>query len=190
MEKYQYDFELIFKHYYSNLCYYACKFIDDDYVAEDIIQEIFSNLWEKKIDLGSDNILKAYLFRSVHNRCINYLNLKKRTTKHHQIIHDKLVLMELEYYNTEHGTAKSLFELEIKIDEVISRLPKQCRNVFELSRQKGLKNREIAAELNISVSVVEKHISKALRIMHNALKDYLILTLILLENISIIIEFI
>ena len=85
--------------------------------------------------------------------------------------------MELEYYNSDHGTAKSLFEMEIRIDEVIARLPDQCRNVFELSRQKGLKNREIAVELNISVSVVEKHITKALRIMRDALKDYLILIL-------------
>ena len=181
MEKYQHDFELVFKHYYSRLCHYACKFINEDFVAEDIVQEIFSNLWEKQLDLGSEPILKAYLFRSVHNRCINYLYYKKITDKHHEIIHDKLALMELEYYNSEHGTAKSLFEMEIKIEEVISRLPNQCRKVFELSRQKCLKNREIAIELNISVSVVEKHISKALRILRNALKDYLIFLIIFLK---------
>jgi len=181
MEKYQHNFELVFKHYYSRLCHYACKFIDEDFVAEDIVQEIFSNLWEKQFDLESDSILKAYLFRSVHNRCINYINYKKITEKHHQIIHDMLALKELEYYNSEHGTAKSLFEMEIQIEDVISRLPDQCRNVFELSRQKGFKNKEIAAKLNISVSVVEKHISKALRIMHDALKDYLILLLIFLK---------
>jgi RNA polymerase sigma-70 factor (ECF subfamily) len=89
--------------------------------------------------------------------------------------------MELEYYGADLGNAKSLFELEIKIDDVISTLPDQCRNVFVLSRQKGLKNREIAAELNISVSVVEMHISKALRIMRDALKDYLILILFFLK---------
>jgi len=181
MEKYQHDFELIFKNYYSRLCYYACKFIDEDFVAEDIVQEIFSTLWEKQIDLGSEIILKAYLFRSVHNRCINYINYKKITSKHHEIIHDKLVLLELEYYNSEHSTAKSLFELEIKIEDVIFQLPPQCSKVFELSRQKGFKNKEIAAELNISVSVVEKHISKALRIMRDELKDYLVLLLVFLK---------
>lgn len=181
MEKYQHDFKLAFKHYYSGLCHYARKFIDEDFASEDIVQEIFSNLWEKQIDLGSESILKAYLFRSVHNRCINYLNYKKITDKHHEIIHDKLALMELEYYNSEHSTAKSLFELEVKIENVISLLPNQCKNVFELSRQKGMKNREIAVELNISVSVVEKHISKALRIMRDALKDYLIFLLIFLK---------
>ena len=178
MEDYQHNFELIFKTYYGRLCHYACKFIDEDFVAEDIVQEIFSNLWEKQFDLGSESILKAYLFRSVHNRCLNYINYKRITEKHHQIIQNKLALIELEYYNTEHGTAKSLFELEIKIDEAISGLPDQCKKVFELSRQKGLKNREIAIELDISVSVVEKHISKALRIMREALKDYLILLLV------------
>ena len=177
MENYQHDFEHIFKIYYSRLCHYASKFIDEDFVAEDIVQEIFSNLWEKRFDLASESVLKAYLFRSVHNRCLNYLNYKKLTDKHHQIIHDKIALMELEYYNSDHGTAKSLFEMEIRIDEVIASLPDQCRNVFELSRQKGLKNREIAVELNISISVVEKHITKALRIMRDALKDYILLIL-------------
>jgi RNA polymerase sigma-70 factor (ECF subfamily) len=181
MENYQHDFELVFKHYYSRLCHYACKFIDEDFVAEDIVQEIFSNLWEKQINLESDAILKAYLFRSVHNRCLNYINYRKITEKHHRIIQDKFVLMELEYYDSEQGNAKSLFELEVKIEEVISTLPDQCKNVFELSRQKGLKNREIAAMLNISVSVVEKHISKALRIMRESLKDYLILILFFLK---------
>jgi len=181
MEDYQHDFELIFKTYYSRLCHYACKFIAEDFVAEDIVQEIFSNLWEKQFDLGSESILKAYLFRSVHNRCLNYINYKRITEKHHQIIQHKLALIELEYYNTEHGTAKSLFELEVKIDEVISGLPDQWRKVFELSRQKGFKNREIAEELNISISVVEKHISKALQKMREALKDYFILILLLLK---------
>ena len=181
MENYRHDFELVFKRYYSRLCHYACKFIDEDVVAEDIVQEIFSNLWEKQFNLDSEATLKAYLFRSVHNRCLNYINYRKITDKHHKIIQDKFALMELEYYGSDHGNAKSLFELEIKIDDVISSLPDQCRNVFELSRQKGLKNREIAAELNISVSVVEKHISKALRIMRDALKDYLILILLFLK---------
>lgn len=181
MEKYQRDFELAFKRYYNRLCHYACKFIDEDFVAEDIVQEVFSNLWEKQFELYTETILNAYLFRSVHNGCLNYLNYKKIANKHHQIIQDKLVIMELEYYNSEHGTAKSLFEMEIKIEDVISQLPAQCRNVFEMSRQKGLKNREIAVELNISVSVVEKHISKALRVMREALKDYLMLFLIFLK---------
>ncbi len=181
MEQYQHDFELVFKRYYSRLCHYACKFIDESSAAEDIVQEIFSNLWEKQFDLESDTILKAYLFRSVHNRCLNYLNYLRITDKHHKVIQDKLALMELAYYDTDQSNAKSLFELEIKIEDVISTLPDQCRNVFELSRQKGLKNREIAVELNISVSVVEKHISKALKIMRDALKDYLMLLLIFLK---------
>lgn len=177
MEKYQHDFELIFKKYYSSMCYYACKFIDEDFIAEDIVQEIFSNLWEKQFDLESEPILKAYLFRSVHNRCINYINYRKITDKHQHILKDKAALRELEYYNSEPGSPKSLFEMEIKIDEVIAGLPIQCRKAFYLSRQKGLKNKEIATEMNISVSAVEKHITKALRIMRDAFKDYLMFIL-------------
>jgi len=182
MEKnYQYVFEHVFKTYYIRLYHYAFKFIRETTVSEDIVQEIFSNLWEKQFDLESESIVKAYLFRSVHNRCLNYINYKKITDKHHQIIHDKIALIELEYYNSDHGNAKSLFEMEIKIDEVISKLPIQCRRVFELSRQKRLKNGEIAIELNISVGVVEKHITRALKIMRKELKDYLLLVLFFLQ---------
>jgi RNA polymerase sigma-70 factor (ECF subfamily) len=181
MEKYQHDFELIFKKYYSSLCYYASKFIDEDFVAEDIVQEIFSNLWEKQFDLESEPILKAYLFRSVHNRCINYINYKRITDKHKHILKDKAALKELEYYNSEPGSPKSLFEMEIKIDKIIEGLPAQCRTAFDLSRQKGLKNKEIAVAMEISVSAVEKHISKALHIMHDAFKDYLVLFLFFVQ---------
>ena len=57
MENYQHDFEHIFKLYYSRLCHYASKFIDEDFIAEDIVQEIFSNLWEKRFDIASDPVL-------------------------------------------------------------------------------------------------------------------------------------
>lgn len=181
MGNYQDTFENVFKTYYIRLYHYANKFIRETTVSEDIVQEIFSNLWEKQFDLKSESIVKAYLFRSVHNRCLNYINYKKITNQHHQIIRDKIALIELEYYNSEHSTAKSLFELESKIDDAIARLPIQCRKVFELSRQKELKNKEIANNLNISVSVVEKHITKALRIMRDELKDYSILILFFLN---------
>ena len=181
MENYQHAFELIFKNYYIRLYHYACKFIRETTVSEDIVQEIFSNLWEKQFDLESESLVKAYLFRSVHNRCLNYINYRKITDKHLQIIHTKITLIELEYYNSEHCTAKSLFEMEINIEEVITKLPIQCGKVFELSRQKGLKNKEIAIELNISVGVVEKHITRALKIMREELKDYLLIASFILQ---------
>lgn len=173
MEKEEEKFETIFKKNYKNLCFYALKFVEDESAAQDIVQDVFLNLWDKKEIIELDLILKAYLFKSVFNRCINYLNHKKLTVKHHEIIDKELKEIEISYYSSAKNETHSLFELEVKIDEAKGALPPQCRNVFEMSRFKGLKNREIAEELDISVKVVEKHISKALLIFREKLIDYL-----------------
>jgi len=179
MESNPIAFEQIFKKYYRRLCLYARKFIDDDDVAEDVVQEVFSNLWERQIVLELDVVLRTYLFRSVHNRCLNYLNHQKLISKHHNLLNEKLKNLELEYYGSDQYNASSLFELEGKIDKAISELPPQCRNVFELSRVNGLKNREIAEQLDISIKVVEKHITKALIYLRESLKDYLLIFLLI-----------
>jgi RNA polymerase sigma-70 factor, ECF subfamily len=175
------NFEFIFKKYYQRLCFYARKFVDDDAIVKDIVQDIFLNLWDKKEIIEMEIVLRAYLFRSVYNRCLNHLEHKKMAEKHHDKINKELKDLEIEYYNTYAETEHSLFELEMKIDHVIESLPEQCRNVFELSRLKGLKNREIADQLKISIKVVEKHISKALLILRQHLVEYLSLILMFIK---------
>ncbi|MFN8254411.1 MAG: RNA polymerase sigma-70 factor [Bacteroidales bacterium] len=174
-------FEAIFRKYNKRLCHYAFKFIENETVAQDIVQDIFVNLWDKKEITEIEIVLRAYLFRSVYNRCINYLEHKNMTQRHHQNINYELKRLEIDYYKSTNDQEYSLFELEIKIDDAIESLPPQCRNVFEKSRLKGMKNREIAEELNISVKVVEKHISKALTILRDKLIDYMPLILFALN---------
>ena len=184
MDKNEVDFEKIFKKYYRRMCFYARKFIDDDDLAEDIVQEVFSNLWERHQIFELDVVLRAYLFKSVYNRCLNHLNRQKLIQKHFDVINKELKEIEIEYYGSEKNNVHSLFELEVKIEDAIALLPDQCRNVFELSRTKGLKNREIAELLNISIKVVEKHITKALVMLREDLKDYLTVILIVMSMLK------
>jgi RNA polymerase sigma-70 factor, ECF subfamily len=181
MEKEPEYFEIIFKKYYQRLCFYARKFVDDDEIARDIVQDVFINLWHSKEIIELEIVLRTYLFRSVHNRCINYLNHKKLIDKHNDQVNKELKQIEIDYYNSTEIQAHSLFELELKIDTSIESLPPQCRNVFKMSRFKGLKNHEIASELQISIKVVEKHISKALIILRENLVEYLSLFLIFIK---------
>ncbi len=181
MEKEVEVFESIFKKYNKNLCFYAMKFVEDESIAQDIVQDVLLNLWDRQEIIEIEIVLRAYLFKSVFNRCLNHLGHKKVTDKHHQIINRELKKIEVEYYGSSENHEHSLFELEIKIEKTMESLPPQCRNVFEMSRFKGLKNREIADELNISVKVVEKHITKALIIMRENLIDYLSLLLIFIN---------
>jgi len=181
MEKDVKNFEFIFKKYYQRLCFYARKFVDDDTIAKDIVQDVFMNLWDSNEIIQMEIVLRAYLFKSVFNRCLNHLGHKKMADRHHEKINRELRQLEIDYYNSSDNQEHSLFELELKIDTAIESLPPQCRNVFEMSRFRGLKNREIAEELDISIKVVEKHISKALVTLRENLIEYLSLLLIFIN---------
>src|SRR5690606_37384608 len=158
-------FEYIFKSYYPRLQRYAARFIDDQAVVEDIIQECFIRFWEKK-DMLSAISISSLLFTMVRNSCLNYLKHLAVVEKHRIEYLAKAGGEERLYYtdfllDTEH---KLLYkELQEQIDMVIDQLPKRCREVFLMSRFEGLKNREIAEALQISTTAVEKHISKALQ---------------------------
>lgn len=158
-------FEYLFKSYYSRLRGYAFRFIQDDETVRDVLQECFMHFWERRHLIEAISIT-SFLFAIVRNACLNYL-------KHHQLM-ELQPLDELrdtsgkeELYcwdfglNPEH---KLLFkELQYQIDLVLQQLPDRCREVFVMSRFKQLKNREIAEQLQISSTAVEKHISKALK---------------------------
>ncbi|MDR3061757.1 MAG: RNA polymerase sigma-70 factor [Dysgonamonadaceae bacterium] len=157
-------FEYLFKNYYLRLCGYAARFIDDREVIRDIIQECFIKIWEKRETLKSISIL-SLLFTMVRNGCLDYLK-HAAIVEQHRIQYLASIEGEEKLYHvdftcdTEYETLYR--ELEEQIRHVIDHLPNRCKEVFILSRFGGLKNKEIAEKLNISVKAVENHISKAL----------------------------
>lgn len=155
------DFDRIFRKYHTPLFLYAKKFVEDESEALDLVQDVFVLIWEKDKHKLDEDHLKAYLFRAVRNACLNYLKHAKVMQKHQDYHRSFLSDMELKHYES---AEQSLIEKENleKIHQAINSLSKIYREVIELSRFEGLKNKEIAERLNIPVRTVETRLFRAL----------------------------
>lgn len=161
-------FEQVFRQYYQPLCRHALPLIKDLDEAEEVVQQVFFNIWNKRGELQVSSSIKSYLYRAVHNDCLNRLK------------HGKIKSLYAEDYKKSQGgsaddASKTLQAKELgrHIQEALNQLPEQCGHVFRLSRFENLKYAEIAQELGISVKTVENHMGKALKLMREQLKDYL-----------------
>ena len=174
-------FELIFRKYYVRLCGFANKFIANAAEAEEIVQEVFLNIWAKKDRLKLDDEIKPYLFKSVQNLCFNFI-------EHQKVIDNYYSVIEVVYKNQKEDfdTYESVLftEFQAKVDEAIGSLPEECRKIFRMSREDGLKYTEIASKLDLSVKTVETQMSRALSKLKTELKDYLCVLIVslLLNN--------
>jgi RNA polymerase sigma-70 factor (family 1) len=161
-------FETLFKNYYERLCNYANTFINDMAEAEEMVQGTFLTLWEKHENIEIHTSLKSYLYRAVHNNCLNKIKHYKVRQEHRD---EYLKYADIEYEHTSQELIGQ--ELEKQINRAIESLPPQCQTVFKLSRFENLTYNEIAEHLNISVKTIENHMIKALKILREQLKDYL-----------------
>ena len=167
-------FRVIYKNYSSRLYYFVLEFIPLKEAAEDIVQDTFVTLWNRRKELKDNTKLASYLFTGAKNNALYRLRDKKYRQK---LFPDSINASEINL-NTDALTAvdTSAFafqEIEQIMRATLRSLPPQCRKVFELSRFQKMKNKEIAEELNISVRTVEGHISKGIKALKTALKDYL-----------------
>ncbi|GAB4330305.1 MAG: RNA polymerase sigma-70 factor [Bacteroidales bacterium] len=160
------EFRRLFESHYNSLCRFAFGYLNNPDDAEEIVQEVFVNLWQKQDGLQrNEAMLKGWLYTSVKNRCLNWI-------RDHAKFASNYLDIELE----KSGSVEQYFEAEVddltaRIENAISKLPDRCREIFVLSRDRGMKYRQIAETLNISVKTVEVQMSKALRILRAALKD-------------------
>jgi RNA polymerase sigma-70 factor (ECF subfamily) len=168
-------YESLFRACYADLCGFANQFVKDIDAAEDVVQEMFVKLWESRATLSIDRSVNSYLYRAVRNTCLNYL-------KHQQVKQEHLLHVERSDSAT-HEDPLSELELQQRIDKILDGLPTECRRVFELSRSEGLKYKEIAEKLSISVKTVENQMGKALKRFRTELKDYLLPFLLMVIEI-------
>lgn len=160
-------FEVLFNQYYSGLVVYASHFIGSRENAEDLVHDLFIQLWEDIRLLDTENI-KAYLFTSVRHRSLNHLtHLKIRNEYQEKILQQGNItgLLTWEYYVEE--------ELRQHIETAINHLAPQARKIFLMSRFDHKTATAIAAELGLSPRTVEKHIEVALKSLKKELADYL-----------------
>jgi RNA polymerase sigma-70 factor (ECF subfamily) len=169
-------FELLFRKYYVRLCGFANKFLNDHEEAQNIVQDVFTKIWEGREDIELDDSLKSYIFKATQNLCLNKITRNKVESKYLEIYRQVYI------NNRTLSASESLFakELESNIAVAIDKLPGKCKKIFELSRIEGLKYSEIAEILHISIKTVEAQMSKALRTLRIELKDYLTILIILI----------
>jgi RNA polymerase sigma-70 factor (ECF subfamily) len=168
-------FEKVFKAHFKSLHAYACTLLDSEAIAEEMVQQVFYKLWERKEQVVVHTSIKAYLYRAVHNESMNHLKHRKVKSTH------QTYAMQQQSHQQERNATERLAgkELETRIREALNELPEQCRTIFQLSRFEELKYREIADQLNLSVKTVENQMGKALKLMRLKLADFLVLLITL-----------
>ncbi len=159
-------FDYFFEKYYIALYAYANKMISDSFAAEEIVQLFFIELWENKSGIDIHTSVKAYLFRSVHNDCLDYLRQNNRRKIKEENL-DNINEINVEFYDI-------LIESDFNnlMEQMFLELPEQCRNIFMQNRIDGLTYKEIASKQNLSVKTVENQIGKALKIIREKFNSY------------------
>ena len=161
-------FEMIFHHYYPGLVIFATQYVMYEADAEEIVQDFFIRVWQKKDQINKTDSLKPYFFTSIKNSSLNFLYQKKHK--------DTLIqeIIQLSQNNLLYQPdVFSMSELQTAIRKAIGSLPPKCREAFILSRINGLKNEDIAVKLNLSKRTVESHVSHAIKQLQFELKDYI-----------------
>ncbi len=171
-------FEKLFRDNYASLCGYAVRYIGDSDQAEEVVQDMFFNFWQKRESLDIQTSVEAYLFRSVRNACLNLLKHLKVSDKYRES--NKISMQEQEKRADDIVVA---LELEERIETAIEELPKERKRIFKMSRHEGLKYKEIAEQLNISIKTVEVQMGKALSHLREQLAEYLVVFIVLFIHI-------
>lgn len=158
-------FEQIYLRHWEGMFAFCLSSIKDEEHSKEIVQDVFKSLWERREELRLIEV-ERYLIRSVKLKTFEYIRNKVSRQQH---------LDNISNTREEHYVDNSLIadELAKKISHLIDSLPKQCKNVFRMSREQGLTNKEIAHKLYISERAVEYHISRALKTLKTELTEYI-----------------
>jgi RNA polymerase sigma-70 factor (ECF subfamily) len=152
------QFESLFRSSYVSLVRYARTILKDQDTAEEIVQDLFCRLWKDKEKIKIESSLNGYLFRSVHNKCLHFIEHSRIVVKHAE---------EMSFRQQESPESPSDIlnykELQAKIASILEKLPERCGKIFYMNRFEGLKYNEIAEKLSVSVKTVEANMGRALR---------------------------
>ncbi len=160
-------FEEIFRRSYAALVGSAERIVRSRAQAEEIVQDVMLELWRRRETLAPHGSPQAYLFQSVRNRALNevrHQRVERRSEPH-------LSLELARHANADSGVVEE--EIEAALHDAIVSLPPKCRQVFEMSRVRGLRYAEIAQIMGVSVKAVEAHMGRALRTMRERLAPWL-----------------
>lgn len=159
------SFKAEYEEYFSALKYFACKYIEDEEVVCDLLQDFFVKLWEKGERFENVQVFKAYLYRSVRNNCLCYLRDHRR---------QEMKLARYEPEQTEEAFVNQVIEAEVYalVNEIFDELPEASRRVY-LKSLEGKSHQEIADELHIAINTIKKHKNNANRYLRARLEKIL-----------------
>jgi RNA polymerase sigma-70 factor (ECF subfamily) len=174
-------FNRLFLTYYQPLCRYAFHFVRSKELAEEIVDDAFYHLWEKYADVSKIKSIKAYLYMSVHNHCINEL----KSSSHQQSAatvsvysNEGIDFLETVFSDGDYPLGYLLMgELDKQVRKSIDMLPDSCRDIFLMSREKGMTYQAIAKQTGLSVNTVKYHIKNALALLSKDLSRYMLVVL-------------
>lgn len=164
-------FQEIYEKYVSMLRYFANKYLQDERMTEDILQDTFVSLWEGRKGFTHELAIKSFLYTGIRNRCLNALRHEKIKQKYAGIFTDEPL---------EEDFLEKVIETELldRLHQIFEEISPACKEVYRLSLE-GKKHEEIAAELNISVNTVKKYKNNANHFMRNRMKDFNLLLFLL-----------
>jgi len=173
------SFQQAFRQHYAPLCQYAFTLVREEEACEDIVQEIFLRVWEKKQDLIGTEALRYYLYTATRNNCLTYLEKSRKSVvtrlSGQEVAEEPASLREKE---------KPAPDFDTLLNEALELLPPKCREVFVLSRVSKLTYQQIAETLDISIKTVENQMGKALKILRGFIRGKQAYTISLILFIS------
>lgn len=167
-------FNEIYKRFQGLLYIYACKIVKNNDDAEDIVQEVFIYLWDKRFTININSSISVYLYKAVQYKFMNLLDHKKVRTDYKDSL---MEFIDQGEYITDHYIREK--EFSKIIEQEIAALPDKMREVFELSRKSNLSRKEIAEKLYLSEKTVKNQINNALKILRRRLPFFVFLFLLL-----------
>lgn len=176
------SFEELFRSYYPQMKRYTLHFIQNEEEANDLVQDVFLKLWDKRDTINDKQKEVAFMFTLLRNKCLN--SLKKKVIEGKYMQRQAYVETERLYHlsfdqSNEFESMKD--KLSVEFDTLINEMPDKCGQAFRLKWLEGLKIKEIAEQMNISTTMVDKHLAKGLDIARRKFKSELILLLLLLS---------
>lgn len=169
-------FRIIFDRYYQGLLRFAVSYTEDSHIAEDLVQDSFIIFWEKYRNLEKESNIHALLVRIVKFKVWAYVEKQRQRIIIEKSIYDDVVReMDLKLSSLDSIDTTSLYINEVHkiIKDTLQGLPELTREIFLLSREEYLTNKEIAEKINLSEKTIEYHISKTLKLLRSTLSPYL-----------------
>lgn len=166
-----YAFRELFTHNYRALCNYAMRVVVTREIAEEVVSDVFVKLWKNREQIEVHTSFQAYIYRAVRNQALDYLKLRV----HRQYERESLESVQWNMTHADHHSPAeemSFNEFYDHIEGCINDLPRQCQIIFRLSREEGLRYRDIAERLAISVKTVETQMSRALKVLRERVPEH------------------